>query len=69
MTLEDETGMANLVIFPDTFRRYRVALCDSIFVFVRAKVQHAEGITHPAVESAENLGWYGEIPELARTFH
>lgn len=46
VTLEDETGVANLVIWPDSFRRYRPAILGSRLMWVRGRVQREESVVH-----------------------
>jgi error-prone DNA polymerase len=55
LTLEDETGSANLIIKPDVYRKYRDAIYDSIYLLVSGEVQKQQGIIHLVVEDAINL--------------
>jgi len=55
VTVEDETGTANLIIRPNVYRVYRDILYDSVYLLVRGRVQKQEGVTHLMVEEAENL--------------
>ena len=54
MTLEDETGVANLVVWPDVFERFRPVAMGARMVLARGKVQTAEGVTHLVVEDLED---------------
>ena len=54
MTLEDETGVANLVLWPDVFERFRPVAMGARMVLARGKVQTAEGVTHLVVDHLEN---------------
>ncbi|MDZ4392791.1 error-prone DNA polymerase [Cypionkella sp.] len=54
MTLEDETGVANLVVWPDVFERFRPVAMGARMVLARGKVQTAEGVTHLVVEQLED---------------
>ncbi len=54
MTLEDETGVANLVLWPDVFERFRPAAMGARMVLARGKVQTAEGVTHLVVDQLED---------------
>src|SRR5690606_10249932 len=70
MTLEDETGIVNLIIRPKIFDRFRKAARVSIAVIARGKVERDGEVVHVLadhLESADNL-----TPELtwrARNFH
>src|SRR5690606_33951807 len=46
VTLEDETGVANLVIWPDTMERYRKVVMGARLIEVRGRVESDEGVTH-----------------------
>jgi error-prone DNA polymerase len=54
MTVEDETGVANLVVWPDVFERFRPVAMGARMVLARGKVQTAEGVTHLVVEHLED---------------
>lgn len=54
ITLEDETGVVNLVLWPDVFERFRPVAMGARMVLVRGKVQTAEGVTHLVVEAMED---------------
>lgn len=54
MTVEDETGVANLVLWPDVFERLRPVAMGARMVLARGKVQTAEGVTHLVVEELED---------------
>ena len=70
LTVEDETGIANLIVFPQVFQQFRQEICDSVFLYVLGRVQREDGITHLIVERAKPLGLYGaEIGSLSRDFH
>jgi len=54
VTVEDETGIANLVIWRRVAARYRAAVMGARLVAVHATVQRAEGVTHLVVERMED---------------
>jgi error-prone DNA polymerase len=54
MTLEDETGVANLVVWPDVFERLRPVAMGARMLLARGKVQTAEGVTHLVVDHLED---------------
>jgi error-prone DNA polymerase len=54
MTIEDETGVANLVLWPDVFERFRPVAMGARMVLARGKVQTAEGVTHLVVDQLED---------------
>ncbi len=51
MTLEDETGFVNLVIWPDVFREYRIVAKTSRLLGVTGKIQARDGVVLLVAES------------------
>jgi DNA polymerase III alpha subunit len=45
MNLEDETGLLNIVVYPDLFRRERVLLVTEPFLLVEGVLQREDGVT------------------------
>ena len=50
MTLEDETGFVNLVVWPKVYEAYRVLVRTSSFIGVTGVVQQQEGVVHLVAE-------------------
>ncbi|RWY54375.1 DNA polymerase III subunit alpha [Mucilaginibacter gilvus] len=55
MTLEDETGSANLVVWQKLFDKYRKEIVQSRLLMVAGKLQIANGVTHLVVQRCFNL--------------
>jgi error-prone DNA polymerase len=55
MTLEDEGGTANVIIWAKVFERYRPVVLGARFVAVVGYLQRAEGVTHVVAERIEDL--------------
>jgi error-prone DNA polymerase len=55
MTLEDETGSANLVVWEKLFNTYRKEIIQSRLLMVAGKLQIANGVTHLVVYRCFNL--------------
>ncbi|OCX54355.1 error-prone DNA polymerase [Mucilaginibacter sp. PPCGB 2223] len=55
MTLEDETGSANLVVWQKLFDQYRKEIVQSKLLMVFGKLQIANGVTHLVVRKCYNL--------------
>jgi len=60
VTLEDETGVANIVVWPKLFEddRLRKTLLSSRMLAVRGKVQSGHGVIHVVAEDFEDLTPY-----------
>jgi error-prone DNA polymerase len=55
MTLEDETGIANTIIWPRVFEIYRPVVLGSRLISVTGKLQSASGVIHVVAEHMEDL--------------
>ena len=54
-TIEDETGTANVVVWPSLLETYRSAVLGSALLYIRGTIQRSpEGITHLVAEHLEN---------------
>jgi error-prone DNA polymerase len=83
MTLEDETGFINLVVFRQVFERYRLPALNSAILFAVGNVERAGGrqsanaavnageeVVHVVVQSLERLDVPGQdIGKVSRDFH
>ena len=54
-TLEDETGVANLVIWPKVFERYRRIVMTARLIGVTGRVQSESNVTHVVAERLMDL--------------
>jgi error-prone DNA polymerase len=63
MTLEDESGIANLIIRPKAYERMRRIARGAMAVLVEGSVEHRSGVTHLLVRRMTDLG--GELEALA----
>ena len=50
ITIEDETGVANLVVWPNVFERFRAIVMGARIILVKGRIQRAEGVTHLVAE-------------------
>jgi len=55
LTLEDETGVANAVVWKDCFDAHRRTVMSASFLIVHGKVQAADGVIHVVAESFTDL--------------
>ena len=55
LTLEDETGNANVIVMPDIYEKYRKAILEPKFICVSGTVQNQGGIIHLKAEHVEAL--------------
>ncbi len=70
MTIEDETGIANLIVKQEVRRKFQDALLDSVFLLARGKVQRSEGVVHLLLEEAIDVSSnFAELEVQSRDFH
>jgi len=55
MTLEDETGVVNLVVWPRTWQRYRALVRGAAALLVQGKLERASGVMHVIPGMMEDL--------------
>ena len=55
MTLEDETGVANIIVWPKLFEKLRPIVIGARFVAVTGKYQNESGVIHIVAERIEDL--------------
>jgi error-prone DNA polymerase len=55
ITLEDETGFANLVVFPDVFEKFRKAVLQAKLLMVEGKLQWDGKVMHVIVSACHNF--------------
>jgi error-prone DNA polymerase len=55
ITLEDETGNANVIVMPDIYEKYRQAVMEPRFLRVSGTVQNQDGIVHLRAEHIDAL--------------
>jgi error-prone DNA polymerase len=64
MTIEDETGVANAVIWPQALERYRKVVMGSRLVLIRGKIQRHEDIIHVVAEHLEDRSsWLAQLAD------
>ena len=54
MTIEDETGFANLVVFKDRFEQHRKTILQSKLIIAEGQVQKESGVIHVIVKNCFN---------------
>ncbi len=55
MTLEDETGVANIIVWPKAFERLRTIVLGARLVAVTGKLQNEQGVIHIVAERMNDL--------------
>ncbi len=67
MTIEDETGVANVVVWPKVLERYRKAIMTARLIEVRGTIQRHEDIIHIVASHLEDRNaWLGLLTEAGQ---
>jgi error-prone DNA polymerase len=70
VSLEDETGISNLVVWPKVQEQQRRALLGSRLMLVEGELQNAEGVIHVVAQRVRDCSsWLGELRAPSRDFH
>jgi error-prone DNA polymerase len=63
LTLEDETGIANIIVRPDLFTEQRAAIVSAPYLLVEGVLQIQEGVTSVKAERVVPLAGGGPEPQ------
>ena len=55
LTLEDETGIANIIVRPDLFARDRLVIVEEPFLIVEGVLQNQDGVTSVRAEHVQGM--------------
>ncbi len=70
MTLEDETGIANLVLRPRVYERYRFVAHNSVALLAEGRIERQGEVVHLVVRRLADLGHYLRgLRHKSRDFH
>jgi len=64
MTIEDETGVANAVVWPKTLERFRKIVMGARLIFIKGRIQRHEDIIHVVTSTLEDRSaWLGLLSQ------
>lgn len=63
LTLEDETGIANVIVRPDLFTEYRSTIVGAPYLLIEGLLQIQDGVTSVKAERVMSLTDVGPDPE------
>jgi error-prone DNA polymerase len=55
LSMEDETGIANVVVMPDLFEEHRLTLVTEPYLLIEGKVQNVDNVIHVLARRVERL--------------
>ncbi|HSD19731.1 MAG TPA: DNA polymerase III subunit alpha [Anaeromyxobacter sp.] len=68
VSLEDETGIANLVVMPDVYERFRPVVRGASFLVARGRVERSGEVVNVRVRSVAPLALAPQVGNRAREF-
>ena len=68
ISMEDETGIANVIVTPDLYEQYRVVVTRARFLYVEGKLQNQDGVIHIKVHHLAPLA-DGDLMMTSHDFH
>ena len=68
LSMEDETGIANVIIHPELYERERVAVTRGRFLIIEGKLQNDDGVVHVKADTVEILNM-GGVEVRSHDFH
>ncbi len=70
MTIEDETGTANLIVWPQVWERYRRVGRQARALIATGLLQRQDGVTHIIVDRLQDLtAQLPSLGQISRDFH
>jgi len=69
VTLEDETGFANVVVMPDVFQKWRQIIISNAALMVEGQLQIREGVVHLLAERFAPLPGSADVASRSHDFH
>jgi error-prone DNA polymerase len=69
VTLEDETGIANLVVFPKIYERFRRVARHAVTMVATGRVERAGRVVHVRVDRLDDAPSPGPLLVRSRDFH
>ncbi|RXL78722.1 hypothetical protein EO238_32035, partial [Citrobacter sp. AAK_AS5] len=66
LTIEDETGVANVIVWPKVFERHRREVLGGRLLVVDGKLQNEQGVIHVVADKLmDRTAWLTRLAESA----
>ena len=66
--MEDETGIANIIVHPDLYERERVVVTRGRCLLVKGKLQNQDGVVHVRADAVQEYAM-GAMEVKSHDFH
>jgi error-prone DNA polymerase len=68
LTVEDETGVANVIVWPKVFEKYRAAVLGGRFLVVDGRLQSESGVIHVVADRlTDRTTWLARLAEAGES--
>ena len=69
-SLEDETGINNIIFWPGVFEAERHNIIGTTLLIVSGQLQNEQGVIHVVAQHVEDYShWVERLPRKSRDFH
>ena len=69
-SLEDETGINNIIFWPGVFEAERPNIIGTTLLVVSGLLQNEQGVIHVVAQRVEDFShWVDRLPRKSRDFH
>jgi error-prone DNA polymerase len=69
ISLEDETGISNVVVMPDVFEKQRLEILSNAWIIVEGQMQNVDNVIHVMAQRVSPIPRAMEIGEISHDFH
>ena len=69
LSMEDETGIANVIIHPELYERERIVVTRGRFLLVEGKLQNEDGVVHVRADAVQVLEMSAAVEVQSHDFH
>ena len=68
LSIEDETGISNVIVMSELFTEHRLMITGAAWLFVEGPVQNVDGVIHVRAKTIRALG-FDSVPTSSHDFH
>jgi error-prone DNA polymerase len=68
ISMEDETGIANIIVTPDHYEKHRIVVAHSRLLLIEGQLQNQDGVIHIKAQRLQSLPT-GDMDLRSHDFH
>jgi error-prone DNA polymerase len=69
ISLEDETGISNIIVTPKQFEKHRLMIVEESFLMIKGRLQHQENVIHIKAQNFQPFACQDLPTEISYDFH